>query len=281
MWILSIQPKERGRRPSACQQDAWAEARERTAHTALLDLAPDAIFARDADRRITFWNRGAETTYGYSAQEALGVAPSHLLHSEYPMPLEKIERIVAETGGWDGKLIQHAKDGRRLTVESRWAAQYDERRVLIGVLEVNRDITDRLELEARAERERLQNQLHQARRLESLGELAGGIAHDFNNLLAVIINYTALIADKLEAASSTDGEGRWREAREDLAEVHLAAERAAQLIRQLLAFARREIVQPEVVDVNDVVREIEQMLHRTLGEHIELLKLATAELRPC
>src|ERR1700677_3974086 len=69
------------------------------AHTALLDLAPDAIFARDADRRIIFWNRGAESTYGSSSAEALGVVPGELLQTEYPIPLEEIERLAAESGG--------------------------------------------------------------------------------------------------------------------------------------------------------------------------------------
>ncbi len=257
-----------------------ARSRELAAHTALLDLAPDAIFARDAERRITFWNRGAESTYGFSAAEAAGVVPSELLRTEYPTALEEIERIVTETGAWQGDLVQHTSDGRRLIVESRWAAQYDEAGRLTGLLEVNRDITGRLRLEARAERERLQNQLHQAQRLESLGQLAGGIAHDFNNLLAIIINYAALIDDELKRASTGGEEERWHGAREDIAQVSMAAERAAHLTRQLLAFSRREVVQPELVDVNDVVREIEQMLRRTLGERVELRSSLEAGLRP-
>jgi hypothetical protein len=361
---------------------------------ALLDLAPDAIFARDRERRITFWSRGAQATYGYSAADALGVVPSELLQTEYPIALEEIERLVAGTGGWQGDLVQHTKDGQRVVVESRWAAQRDEAGEVVGLLEVNRDITARLHaqmallelapdaivgigrdglivlvnaqvealfgyareellgepvellvperfraahgahrtgyfndprtrpmgaglelfgrrrdgvefpaeislssietdggrvgiaairdvsdrvvaarererLEAEAERERLQNQLHQAQRLESLGQLAGGIAHDFNNLLAVIINYAAFVAEDLDATSGEDGD-RWQNTREDVEQIRLASERASHLTHQLLAFARREIVQPEVVDVNDVVGDVEQLLRRTLGEHVEL-----------
>jgi len=375
------------------------------AHTALLDLAPDAIFACDAERRITFWNRGAQSTYGYSPAEALGVAPSELLQTEYPVPLEEIERLVTETGVWEGDLIQHTKDGRRVVVESRWAAQRDEQAQLVGLLEVNRDVTARLRsqmallelapdaivgidrdgvivlanaqvealfgyardellrqpveilvperfraahgshragyfadprtrpmgagldlfgrrrdgdefpaeislssietdggtvgiaairdvsdrvvaarererLEAEAERERLQNKLHQAQRLESLGQLAGGIAHDFNNLLAVIINYAAFVADDLQAASAKDEAGRWSGTREDVEQIRLAGERASHLTHQLLAFARREVVQPEVVDVNDIVRDVQQLLRRTLGEHVELHSSLAADLYP-
>jgi PAS domain S-box-containing protein len=375
---------------------------ELAAHTALLDLAPDAIFSRDAQRRITFWNRGAQSTYGYSSAEALGVAAGDLLHTEYPIALEEIERLVTDTGGWEGDLVQHTKDGRRLVVESRWAAQYDESGHLAGLLEINRDITARMKsqtallelapdamvgidrgglivlvnaqvealfgygrdellghpvevlvperfrdghgahragyfadprvrpmgaglqlfglrkdggefpaeislssieaddgvlaiaavrdvsereaaarererLEAEAERERLQNQLYEAQRLESLGQLAGGIAHDFNNLLAVIINYAAFVANDLDACMAS-AEGR-QAMRKDIEQISLAAERAAHLTHQLLAFARREVVQPEVVGVNYVVSEIEQLLRRTLGEHIELHSSLAEDLR--
>jgi PAS domain S-box-containing protein len=383
--------------------DTAARERVLAAHTALLDLAPDAIFARDAQRRITFWNRGAQTTYGYAAAEALGAVPGELLRTEYPAALEEIERFVMETGGWEGDLVQHAKDGRRLVVESRWAAHYDPSGYMTGLLEVNRDITARLQsqtamlelapdaivgisreglivlvnaqvqalfhyareelmgqpvealgheryhaahsshragyfgdprtrpmgaglelygrrrdggefpaeislssietengtlaiaairdvsdrvaasrererLQAEAERERLQNQLHQAQRLESLGQLAGGIAHDFNNLLAVIVNYAAFIAEDLDVASAQDGTERWRGTREDVEQIRSAGGRAAHLTRQLLSFARREVVQPKVVDVNHVVGEIEQMLRRTLGEHVELQSVLAEDL---
>ena len=130
---------------------------------------------------------------------------------------------------------------------------------------------------AEAERERLQSQLHQAQRLESLGQLAGGIAHDFNNLLAVIINYAAFLAEDLEEAVGTE-DGR-RAMSEDVEQISLAAERAAHLTHQLLAFARREVVQPEVVDVNHVVRDVEQLLRRTLGEQVELRSSLAADLR--
>jgi PAS domain S-box-containing protein len=406
MW--NSDAKTRGRREfrsTVAETELVARPHELAAHIALLDLAPDAIFARDVDRRITFWNRGAQSTYGFSPAEALGVAPSDLLHTEYPIPLGEIERLVAETGGWEGDLVQHTKDGCRLVVESRWAARYDGAGLLTGLLEVNRDITVRLKsqmallelapdaivgiggeglivlvnaqvealfgyereellgqsvevlvpvrfrkahsshragyfadprtrpmgaglelfgrrrdgsefpaeislssietdgsilgiaairdvservavahererLEAEAERERLQNQLHQAQRLESLGQLAGGIAHDFNNLLAVIINYAAFIANDLDEASGVDGEERWRGTCEDVEQIRLAGERASHLTHQLLAFARREVVQPEVVDVNDIVRDIELLLHRTLGEHVDLHSSLAINLHP-
>ena len=288
MWNSGLDSRGQPERDfPASEIEPTARSRELAAHIALLDLAPDAIFARDVNRRITIWNRGAQNTYGFTAAEAHGVAPGELLCTEYPIPLEEIERLVTENGEWEGDLVQHTKDGRCLTVESRWAAQHDETGALVGLLEVNRDITARLEsdmalrkLEGETERERLQNQLHQAQRLESLGQLAGGIAHDFNNLLAVIINYAAFIASDLEEASDLDGEERWRSTREDVEQIRLAGARASHLTHQLLAFARREVVQPEVVDVNDIVADIEQLLRRTLGEHVELHSSLAPELHP-
>ncbi len=146
-----------------------------------------------------------------------------------------------------------------------------------GAYGVARFGTERERLQAEAERERLQNQLHQAQRLESLGQLAGGIAHDFNNLLAVIINYAEFIANDLKVPTISN-DSRLAMA-EDIEEVRRASERAAHLTHQLLAFARREVVQPEVVDINEVVSDIEQLLHRTLGEHIELHSSLAADAR--
>jgi len=371
----------------------------------MVELARDAIFARDAQRRITFWNRGAQEIYGYSQDEALGRRPQDLLRTDYPLELAEIERRVGDAGTWEGQLVQYTRGGERLVVASTWAAQYDEEGELAGLLEVNRDITtalarqaamlelapdafvgisgdglmvlvnhqtevlfgydrgellgehvemlvperfraahegsragyfadprtrpmgaglelfgrkcdgsefpaeislssvqtyegvlalaavrdtservaanrDRERLRAEAEREKLRNQVHQAQRLESLGQLAGGIAHDFNNLLAVIINYAAFVADDLQAAVAVDGDERWTGPREDIKQIRLASERAAQLTHQLLAFARREVVQPVVVDVNRVVEDVEQLLRRTLGEHIDLRSSLAGDLHP-
>jgi PAS domain S-box-containing protein len=111
----------------------------------------------------------------------------------------------------------------------------------------------------------IQAQLHQTQRLEVLGQLAGGVAHDFNNLLAVILNYAALITEELAAPEpALDSAGR------DVAQIRRAAERAAGLTHQLLAFARREVVQPRVLDLNDTVTDVEQLLRRTIGANVLL-----------
>jgi hypothetical protein len=143
------------------------------------------------------------------------------------------------------------------------------------VTAVVRDVTERLEIAAererlrgQAERDKLERQLHQSQRLESLGQLAGGVAHDFNNLLGVISNYAAFAG---EGVARELPDRRGHAVRDDISQIQQAAQRAAGLTHQLLAFARQEVIQPRVLNVNDVVESVEQLLIRTLGEHIELI----------
>jgi signal transduction histidine kinase len=149
-----------------------------------------------------------------------------------------------------------------------------------------RDVSDRLEaqaererLRADAERQRMESRLEQSQRLESLGQLAGGVAHDFNNLLAVISNYADFVADEITVAAQTERD-RWEAVLHDVEQVRRAAERATALTRQLLAFGRREVVHPELIDVNEVVGDVQQLLRRTIGEHVELVASLAPALRP-
>ena len=172
------------------------------------------------------------------------------------------ERLRAEV---EQERLEAEVEKERLKVEvgtERQEAEVERERLKVEVG------TERLEAEV--ERERLLNELDHARRLESLGELAGGIAHDFNNLLAVIINYAAFVAEDVAVAAPVADEEKRHATRADVEQISLAAQRAAHLTHQLLAFARREVVQPEVVAVNAVVTNVEQLLKSTLGEHIEL-----------
>ena len=130
---------------------------------------------------------------------------------------------------------------------------------------------DNERLKAALETATREAQLHQAQRLENLGQLAGGVAHDFNNLLGVILNYASFVSEEMGAATDADWAGRWETASGDVGQIQRAAERAAGLTRQLLAFARREVVRPRVLHLNQVITEVEEMLRRTLGEHVQLV----------
>jgi PAS domain S-box-containing protein len=244
---------------------------------ALLDLAPDPIFARDIQRRITFWNRAAETTYGYAGEEVMGRNPQDVLHTEYPIPLEEIERTVEATGRWEGDLVQTAKDGRRFVVASNWGALYGEDGRMVGLLEINRDATERVLLDeararasAEAERTRLSQRTLRAQRLESLGQLAGGIAHDFNNLLAVIAGYASVLTCALEDLEDELPPTTISDLLRDMGEIAGATRRASDLTHQLLAFASQESMRAETLSLNEVIDDLSPLLARTIGEHVRL-----------
>jgi nitrogen-specific signal transduction histidine kinase/ActR/RegA family two-component response regulator len=118
--------------------------------------------------------------------------------------------------------------------------------------------------------EHLKGLLHQSQRMESLGQLAGGVAHDFNNLLAVILNYASFVSEELTNAVTSSDDGQWQGPLNDVQQIQVAAERASVLTHQLLAFARREVIQSRALSFNEAVTNIEEMLRRTIGEQIEL-----------
>jgi PAS domain S-box-containing protein len=114
---------------------------------ALLELVPAAIIVRDINSKIVSWNRGAEVLYGWSKSEALGKVTHELLHAQYPQPVAEIERSVLGGNAWEGELAHTTASGKRITVASRWAPQYDDKRQAIGFLEINVDITARKQAE--------------------------------------------------------------------------------------------------------------------------------------
>jgi PAS domain S-box-containing protein len=247
------------------------------ADTGLLDLLPDPVIGLDAERRVVEWNRAAAQAYGFSRTEAIGQRAIELLRMSFPLPLAQLRDTMADTGVWRGDVVARAKDGSTYVVDSVLVAERDEQGRVNRVLAVHRDVTARLATqseqarsEAAAERERIHARMRRAQRLESIGQLAGGVAHDFNNLLAIIINYTALIVSELDAMQRAPHRECWDALRNDLGEIQNAADRAARLTHQLLAFSRQGVGNPVLVDLNDAVTSVEELLGRTIGEHIEL-----------
>jgi PAS domain S-box-containing protein len=247
---------------------------------ALIDAAPDAILGIDPEGSILWMNVQAERLFGYSRAELVGrsvdllvpesVRDGHRSHRE-----GYLEHPVPRPMGLGMQLAGRRKDGTTFPAEISLSALETDDGVIVSA--AVRDVTDRVEaqaererLESQAERERLQLRLEQSQRLESLGQLAGGVAHDFNNLLGVILNYAAFVNEELEAADVADGTSRWDGVRDDVNQIIRAGERATALTHQLLAFARREVVRPQVLDLNEVIREVEQLLLRSLGEHVTL-----------
>jgi hypothetical protein len=177
------------------------------------------------------------------------------------------------------ELTGRRRDGSTFPAEISLSAIDTDQGLLVTA--AVRDVTERLDaqlererLKTQAERDRMERQLQQSQRLESLGQLAGGVAHDFNNLLGVITNYAAFVAEELKKPPE---ESSGETALADIEQIQLAAERATRLTHQLLAFARREVVQPRVLNLNEIVVSVLKLLRRTLGEHVELV----TNLEPC
>jgi hypothetical protein len=122
--------------------------------------------------------------------------------------------------------------------------------------------------------------MEQAQRLEGLGQLAGGVAHDFNNLIAVILNYAEFVGEQIEEAEVHSAGPQWKAVSADVDQIRRAAERAAGLTRQLLSFARREVIQPQVVDPNELLDNMASMLRRMLGADLELITDLAPDLPP-
>jgi len=244
----------------------------------LLEAAPDAMVCVDGDGQIALVNAQAERLFGYGRDELIG-QPVEMLVPDAVRDAHPGHRVawVADPRprpmGAGMELAGRRRDGTTFPAEISLSAIDTDEGILVTAVVI--DVTERLEIQAererlraQTERDRMERQLHQSQRLESLGQLAGGVAHDFNNLLGVISNYASFAGE--EVARQLPG-GRGQGVRDDIGQIEQAAERAAGLTHQLLAFARQETIQPRVLNINEVVESVEQLLIRTLGEHIELV----------
>jgi PAS domain S-box-containing protein len=218
----------------------------------LLDRAKDAIMVRSLDRRIRYWNKAAESIYGIPRGRAIGRRVEDIIVYDDPVAFETADAEVFEKGEWSGRLQQPGAGGKPITVDGHWTLLRDEGGHPVGVLKIHTDVTERVELERR---------LAQSQKLEAIGQLTGGIAHDFNNLLTVIVGNADTLAEELadqaDMLSLVDM-------------IRTAGERGAELTRYLLAFARRQALEPRTVQPDKLVDGMRNMLRRTLGENIEL-----------
>ncbi|MDP1795000.1 MAG: PAS domain S-box protein [Acidimicrobiales bacterium] len=277
---LSAIRTESGLLVSASIRDATDRVRAGAQFRGLLEAAPDAMVCVREDGRIAFANARAEQLFGYTQRQLIG-AEIELLMPEALRATHPTHRggyfsdPSPRPMGAGRQLAARRADGTEFPADISLSALETEEGLLVSA--AIRDVSDRLREQAererlmeQAERERLEAQLHRSQRMESLGQLAGGVAHDFNNLLAVILNYASFIEEDLQAAAAGAGGERWKQTTGDVSQIKLAAERAGRLTHQLLAFARREVVQPRVLSLNAAINDMEQILRRTIGEQIEL-----------
>jgi PAS domain S-box-containing protein len=201
---------------------------------ALLDLAHDVIFIRDAHGRITYWNQGAETVYGWTSEEAIGQISNDLLHTEFPEPIEDMEASLCRDGRWDGELVQHSRSGERTVVVSRWVAQLNSDGTVATVMAIHTDVTARKNVEAElariaVEREELNVDLQRSN--DELEQFAYIASHDLSEPLRAISGPVSLLARRYQGQLDDDAD-RFIGFAVD------GCERMQTLINDLLAFSR-------------------------------------------
>jgi PAS domain S-box-containing protein len=217
---------------------------------ALLDKARDAILVRDMEGKILFWNKGAERVYGWTREEVIAGNVDSLLYTDQER-FKEANRLTLCQGEWQGELQHLTKDRPAITVEAHWTLIRDNEGHPKSVLAINTDITEKKEIEA---------QFMRAQRMESLGTLAGGIAHDLNNILAPI-----MMSIDILALTITDPQ-----AKTILTTIETSARRGADIVRQVLLFARGLEGQRIEVQPRDLLKDLEMIIKDTFPKNIRL-----------
>ena len=229
------------------------------------DALNDAAFILDADQRVIRCNKAVERVFASHAEAMIGRPCWEVVHgTSEPIPDCPMRRA----------LLSLKRETLEMRLTDRWYRVtvdpiLDASHRLARGVHVMHDITDLKS--AHEERGKLQEQLQLAQKLESVGRLAGGVAHDFNNLLIIILGYGEMVLNKLHPQDPM---------RDWVKEILGAAKRAADLTRQLLAFSRKQTLQPVVLNLNDVLRNLDKMLRRLIGEDVSLEMLLAEDLAP-
>jgi two-component system, cell cycle sensor histidine kinase and response regulator CckA len=229
---------------------------------AIVSGSEDAIIGLDLKGDVTSWNPGAERLYGYSAGEMMNRPIDILFPPDGQEEFKTIAgRLEAGVRMPAAELTMCRKDAKKVTVMVSFSPIKNLHGRVIGAASIAHDIT---------QTKRLEDQFRQAQKMEAIGRLAGGVAHDFNNLLTVINGYSSILSVVLHDHDK---------AREMVDQISRAGERAASLTQRLLAYSRKQILQPKVLDLNELLRSAAKMLSRVIGEDTDLV--FTLSPQPC
>jgi len=246
-----------------------AEA-ERDQLAAAIRHAGEAIIITDPQGTIDYVNPAFEAMTGYSSTEVVGRNPSILKSGKQDDAFyRELWQTITDGRTWQGRIVNKRKDGTLYTEDATISPVLDRSGRIVNYVAVQRDITQYLRVAE--DKAKLEEQLRQAQKMEAIGQLAGGVAHDFNNMLSVILGYADDILQQLHQDDPL---------REEVEEIMHAGRRSAQLTRQLLAFGRKQPLQPQVLDPNDLLKNLDRMLRRVLGEDIDLLLALAEDLAP-
>lgn len=223
----------------------------------IVETTEDGIFSTSLDGTILSWNRGAERLYGYHASECVGQQAASLLPLERGPSWKDLLADIGSGGSLDCLEMTHVgKSGAPTPVALTMSPITDRGGKIIGVSSIIRNLTEKKKTAL------LEEQVRQSQKLEAIGRLAGGVAHDLNNMLMVVTSYTELMQEQLEPSSPLQRNAQ---------QVRRAAERAAGITRQLLAFSRKQILSPAVLDLKELTDETLKMIKRLIGEDIRIV----------
>jgi two-component system, cell cycle sensor histidine kinase and response regulator CckA len=256
---MAQQRAERRRESRRRWSEAALEASRRRLQFLTEELHDHAVFTIDDAGRIATWNESVKRVLGYDADALL----NRPLASLQTGGTECVQTLLSRTDAAGRQAaadveLRHA-DGSTVRVHLVASAQRDPDLAMSGCIVVLRDLTERLQVEENLRRS--EEQLRQAQKMDAIGRLAAGIAHDFNNILTAIQGHVQFLLEDLPENLPS---------RQDAEEVRRAAERATALTRQLLTFARRQVITPVTLDVNDVVREVDRLLRRLISADVRL-----------
>jgi len=225
-----------------------------------IEQAGEVVIITDPNGSIQYVNPAFTAVTGYRREEAVGQNPRILKSGKQDQAFYcHLWETITKGEVWKGRIVNKRKDGTLYTEEATISPVLGDGGRVVNFVAVKRDVTEREQAET--EKEKLQAQLMQAQKMESVGRLAGGVAHDFNNKLTVILGYTQMV---MEGLHKTDPPYA------NLQQVMKAGEQSVQIVRQLLAFARKQTIAPKVLDLNETIEGMLKMLRRLIGEDIDL-----------
>jgi PAS domain S-box-containing protein len=253
---------------SVAEQVAGGLTRARLAQTqrrliTAIEQTAEGVLITDIQGTILYVNPTFERVTGYSRAEAVGQNPRILKSGKHDTAFyEELWATISAGEVWHGRLVNKKKDGTLYTEEVTISPVQDEYGNIVNYVGLLRDVTHELQLE---------EQYRQAQKMEAVGQLTAGIAHDFNNLLTAVNGFAELALLRLAPDDPT---------RELVDKVLDSGQRAADLVSQLMAFSRKQVLEPQLLDLNAVVAEMDKLLRRTIGEHIELKTSLAPDLWP-
>jgi PAS domain S-box-containing protein len=219
----------------------------------IIDQIHDSVISTDLAGHITIWNKGAERLFGYTGEEAMGKHVSFIYpEDQYQFLQDTVIGPLKAAGSYEVELRNKKKSGEEFYVHLSLSVLRGSNGVVTGIIGYHMDIT---------EHKKLEEQLRHSQKMEAIGQLAGGIAHDFNNILTAVIGYANLLQMRL-------GEGN--QLRSYVDQIIASSERAANLTQSLLAFGRKQILDPKAITVNEIIKSMEKLLARLISEDIEL-----------